>query len=106
MKLNEREKQIGDMVYNPSQGIDTVFNTIQVYQDLRALLHNSKTDMQPVTYAYLVFKKMGIFMTSLKDWNSRVFRAKSFATFTTFTWRQYRELRAVGVLTIRILRCA
>ena len=58
-ELKEREKQIDDMVYNPSKGIDTVFNKIQEYQDLCALLQNPKTDIQLVTYAYLVFQKTG-----------------------------------------------
>ena len=102
-ELKEREKQIEDMLYNPSQGIDTVFNKIQEYQDLCALSHNPKTDMQLVTYANLVFQKTGIFMTSLNDWNSRVVGAMFFTTFTIFVRRQYREFKAVGGLTIQNL---
>ena len=59
VELKEQEKQINNMIYDTSQGIDTVFNKIQEYQDLYALLLNPKTDMQLVTYAYLVFQKSG-----------------------------------------------
>ena len=59
-------KQINDMVYNPSQGIGTVFNKIQEYQDLCALLQNPKSDMQLVTYAYLLFHKNGNIYDQLK----------------------------------------
>ena len=40
-------------------------------------------------------------MISLKDWNTKVFGAKSFTNFTTFMRRKYRELKAVGGLTIQ-----
>ena len=100
-ELKDWEKQINGIVYDSSQGIDTVFNKIQEYQDLCALLLNSKSDMQLITYAYLVFQKTGIFMISLKDWNNKVVKAKSFANFATIMRRQYRELKAVGVLIIQ-----
>ena len=40
-------------------------------------------------------------MISLKDWNNKVVKAKSFANFATIMRRQYRELKAVGVLIIQ-----
>ena len=61
-ELKEREVMVDDMVYDPSENIDTVFNKIQEYQDLCTLLLNPKTDKQLVTYAYLIFQKSGIFM--------------------------------------------
>ena len=54
------------MVYDPTHNIDSVFNKIQVFQDLCTLIQNQKTDMQDITYAYLLFKKNGPFYDKLK----------------------------------------
>ena len=91
---------VDEMVYDPSQGIDTVFTYIQDFQDLCTLLHNPKTDIQLVTYAYLIFQRNTIFMTSLKEWNTRLPGAKTFSHFKSFMQLQYRELKAVGRFTV------
>ena len=54
-QLKEHERAIDDMVYNPATTINSVFNKIQDFQDICILLQNTKTDMQLITYAYLVF---------------------------------------------------
>ena len=43
-ELKERERTIDDMIYDPSQNVDSVFNKIQEFQDLCTLLTNLKTD--------------------------------------------------------------
>ena len=63
-QLKEHERAINNMVCNPAHSIATVFNMIQVFQDLCALIQNQNTNTQLVTYAYLFFEKIGIFMTS------------------------------------------
>ena len=57
--------------------------------------------MQLITYAYLVFQKAGIFMTSLKDWNAKNPQLKTFACFKIYTRQQYLDLEAVGGLAIQ-----
>ena len=89
------------MVYHLSQGIDTVFNCIQDVQYLCTLLANPKTDTQLVTYAYLIFQRNTIFMTSLKEWNKKLAGMKTFNNFKIFMRSQYRELKAVGGLTVQ-----
>ena len=56
-QLKEYKRNIDDMIYDPSQNIDSVFNKVQEFQDLCTLLNNAKTDTQLVTYAYLCFEK-------------------------------------------------
>ena len=56
-QLKEHERIIDNMIYNPSQTIDSAFNKIQNFQDLCTLIQNGKTDIQLVTYAFLVFQK-------------------------------------------------
>ena len=78
-QLKECEEDIENMVFNSATTIDDVFNKIQDFQDIFILLQNTKTDMQLITYAYLVFQKAGIFMTNLKDWNAKKSQLKTFA---------------------------
>ena len=100
-QLKARERVIDDMIYNPSLTIDSVFNKIQDFQDICILLQNPKTDTQLITYAYLVFQKTGIFMTSLKEWNAKIPASKTFAGFKLFMRQQYLDLDAVGGLTVQ-----
>ena len=100
-QLKERERAIDDMIYNPATTIDSVFNKIQEFQDICILLQNTKTDMQLITYAYLVFQRAGIFMTSLKEWNAKSIASKTFQTFKIFMRKQYLDLEAVGGLMIQ-----
>ena len=64
-QLKEHNRTIYDMVYNLATTSNSVFNNIQDFEDIGILLQNTKMDMQLITYAYLVFQKAGIFMTSL-----------------------------------------
>ena len=89
---------VDDMVYNPSQDIDTVFNKTQEYQDVCTY---PKTDKQLVTYAYLIFQESGIFMQSLKDWNVQPPRTQFFLNFKVFMRRQHHEVKKVGGITIQ-----
>ena len=54
-QLKERKRSIDDIIYGPSQDIDKVFNKIRELKYLCTLIQNDKTDMQLVTYSYLVF---------------------------------------------------
>ena len=100
-ELKERERTLDDMIYDPSQNVDSIFNKIQEFQDMCTLISNEKTDTQLVTYAYLCFQKTGIFQTSLKEWNTRTQPQKTFALFKIFMRKEYRDLQAVGGLTIQ-----
>ena len=80
------------MTYAPSKSIDSVFNRVQDFQDICSPLQNRKTDMKLVTYAYLVFQKAGIFMTSLLDWNKKAIGERTFENLKVFMRKEYREL--------------
>jgi len=56
-QLKERERVIDDMIYDPSQNNDIVFNKITESQDLCILLQDARLDTQLVVYAYLCFQK-------------------------------------------------
>ena len=56
-QLKERERVLNDMIYEPSQNIDSVFNKITEFQDLCMLLQNARADTLLINYAYLCFKK-------------------------------------------------
>ena len=70
-QLKQKETVIDNLVFDPAQNVDTVFNKIQEFNDLCILLGNGKTNTQFVTYAYLIFQKTGIIMDGLKVWNSK-----------------------------------
>ena len=100
-QLKQKETIIDNLVFDPGQNVDTVFNKIQEFNDLCTLLGNGKTDMQLVTYAYLIFQKTGIFMDGLKVWNSKASNLKTFVNFKVHMRKEYSDLQDVGGLTIQ-----
>ena len=99
-QLKERETEIDNLVYDPSQNVDIIFNKIQEFQDLCTLLDNPKSDKQLVIYAYLCFQKTGIFQQSLKEWNAKPVADQTFPNFKVFMRKEYMDLQAVGGLTV------
>ena len=91
---------IDNFIYDPMTNVDTVFNTIQEFNELCVLLKNEKSDTQLVTYAYLIFQKNGIFMEGLKSWNSKASDTKTFKEFKKHMRQEYSDLQDVGGLTI------
>ena len=100
-QLKQKETVIDNLVFDPGQNVDTVFNKIQEFNDLCTLLGNGKTDTQLVTYAYLIFQKTGIFMDGLKVWNSKASNLKTFVNFKVHMRKEYSDLQDVGGLTIQ-----
>jgi len=100
-QLKQKETIIDNLVFNPEQNVDTVFNKIQEFNDLCSLLGNGKTDMQLVTYAYLIFQKTRIFTDGLKVWNSKPSNLKTFVNFKIHMRKEYSDLQDVGGLTIQ-----
>ena len=90
--LKERERAVDDMIYDPSQTVDSVFNKIDDFQDLCVLTNHDKTDTQLCTMAYLIFQNTGIFMDSLKSWNQKPRVEQSYANMKMFMRREYLEL--------------
>ena len=41
-ELKERERTLDDMIYDPSQNVDSIFNKIQEFQDMCTLISNEK----------------------------------------------------------------
>ena len=100
VQLKEREREIEDHIYDPALTVDSVFNKIDNFQDICTLTGNTKTDNQLVTYAYLIFQKSGIFMDSLRRWNTKPIADQTFDNFKKFMRTEYLDLQAVGGLTV------
>ena len=96
--LIEIEKAIDGIISSPLQNIDNIFNIIQLFQDLCYMIQNDNMKTQLVMYAYLVFKKTGIFLTGLQKWNVKAQADKTFNNFN-FMRHKYLDLQAVGDLT-------
>ena len=99
-QLKQRETEIDNIIYDPTQNIDQVFNKIQKFQDICTLTSNARTDKQLVTYAYLIFQKSGIFMEALKKWNKKPAADQTYSNMKTFMRKEYNDLDAVGGLTV------
>lgn len=99
-QLKQKETILDNIIYDPAQNVDTIFNKIQEFNDLCTLLDNGKTDTQLVTYAYLIFQKTGIFMDGLKAWNSKASNLKTYTNFKIHLRKEYSDLQEVGGLTI------
>ena len=98
-QLKEREASIDNLVYDPSTHINSVFNRIQQFQDICALVNQPKQDYQLVNHAYIIFQKVPIFHDSLIRWNKRRDN-KTYDDFKTYMRSEYNELGKVGGLTI------
>ena len=98
-QLKEREASIDNLVYDPSTHINSVFNRIQQFQDICALVNQPKQDYQLVNHAYIIFQKVPIFHDSLIRWNKRRDN-KTYDDFRTYMRSEYNELGKVGGLTI------
>jgi hypothetical protein len=98
-QLKEREASIDNLVYDPSTHINSVFNRIQQFQDICALVNQPKQDYQLVNHAYIIFQKVPIFHDSLMRWNKRRDN-KTYEDFKTYMRSEYNELGKVGGLTI------
>ena len=90
------------MTYNLASPIDTVFNTIQEFQDLCKLVNKAKNDNKLVDMAYIIFQNSGAFTDSLKAWNKRA-TANLPTTFTamrTFFCDEHKDLAKVNALSV------
>lgn len=80
-QLIKREMTINDLIYNPSQTVDSVFNKIQHFQDLCGIIRHKRTDTQLDTYVNdLVLQQTWMFMESLKDGIPKFRPSKRFLT--------------------------
>ena len=99
-ELADREGALKNSIYDPSKPVDLIFNQITKFKELCELCHNTKTDVQLVQLAYLIFNKTRIFIDALKDWNKKVPTDKTYANMKTHMRTHYQELKQVGALTV------
>ena len=99
-ELADREDALKNTVYDPSRPVDLIFNQITKFKELCELCHNTKTDVQLVQLAYLIFNKSRIFMDALKDWNKKATVDKTYDNMKQHMRAHYQDLKQVGALTV------
>ena len=64
--LMEKEDELKDFIYDPTQPIDVIFNSIDRFSNLCKLVKDPISDRQKVNLSYKIISKHNAFMDSLK----------------------------------------
>ena len=70
-ELSDKLDALKDMVYDPINAVDNVFEKIKSHQELATLLNNPLTDKQQVSIALKIFNRAAIFQHELIEWNKK-----------------------------------
>ena len=100
-ELVEKEDTLRQLVYDPHQPVDKVFNKITLFHDLCTITNNDKTDKQLVQIAYLIFNRTRAFVDALKKWNELSEESKTYAKFKKHMRAEHHALKRVGALTVQ-----
>ena len=96
----QKEDDSKDFIYNPTQPIDTNFNTVDRFSNLCKLVLDPISDQRKVNLSFKIISKHNAFMDSLKTQNGRTANLKSYAHLKNCMCTEYNNLREVSGLTI------
>jgi uncharacterized phage-associated protein len=82
--LMEKEDELKDFIYNPTQPINVIFNNIDRFSNLCKLVGDPISDRRKVNISYKLISKNTAFRDSLKSWNRKPATAKVYADMKTF----------------------
>ena len=98
--LMEKEDELKDFIYDPTQPIDVIFNNIDRFSNLCELVGDPISDRRKVNISYKLISKNTAFRDSLKSWNRKPATAKVYADMKTFMREEYNDLDEVGGLSV------
>jgi hypothetical protein len=99
-QLMEKEDTLKDVIYDVSEPIDSVFNKVDRFSDLCELIQDPISDRRKTMLAYKIISKNNAFMDSLKMWNRKALRDKTYTNMKIFMRAEYSDLDEVGGLTL------
>ena len=69
--LQEELLKVQQLVYDPTQPIDTVFAAVEDLNDFAELAQSPFSQKQTINLAYIIINKCGRFPEDIKNWNKR-----------------------------------
>ena len=99
-QLMEKERELLDLTWDPSEQPDYFFNKLDKYVDLCKIIKKQLYDRQNVQLSYCIFQKVGVYQDTLKKWNAKA-SAKIFEEFKTFMIMEHEQLEEVGTLNVK-----
>ena len=97
-KLNGKEDEVKDFVYNPTEPIDTDFNKTDRFFGVCELVSDPISDQQQVNLGYTIVSKNSTFRDSLKVWNKTPKVDKTYAKMKMCMRKEYNNLDECGAL--------
>ena len=77
--LMEKENEFKDRIYDKRKPIDSVSKKVDRFADLCGLIKEPILDRHKVILAYKIVSKDDDFIDSLKSWNKKTFRDKTYS---------------------------
>ena len=96
----QKEDDLKDFIYDPSQPIDTIFNHVDRFENICEFILGPILDQCKVNLSYKIISKHSVFMNSLKIWTRRTAHLKTYALVKTFMRIESNDLEEFGGLTI------
>ena len=97
-ELRSLKSEVEEYTYDPILPIDVLFNKIDFYSDLAEFAKKPLPDGDKVDIAYIILNRLGVFQTSLKEWNSRLDNMKTFDHFKSYFRAEHLALDKVNAL--------
>jgi hypothetical protein len=94
--LQQKEFEVKNMVYNPQDPIDNVFNEIENFTELATHAQVPVSQLQCITIGTIILQKTRIFSVALRAWNA--IAVKTWLNFKTHFRDARTELDTLGEL--------
>ena len=99
--LQQEEKEVKEMFYNPTHPVDVIFNKVEDLLDFSIAAHADYTKQQLINIAYVIINNANNYQHYICDW-SRLHQArKTWAVFKTHFCQAHQELRESGDLMVK-----
>lgn len=99
--LHEEEKNVKEMIYDPTHPVDIIFNRLEDLLDLSVAAHADYSAPQLINIAYVLLNRTGKYQLYIRDWLRTPQVNKTWANFKTTFRQAYQELKEAGDLEIR-----
>ena len=99
-ELKQLRDQVENMVFDPTEPVDTVFAEIEDLETIAALAENPFQARQKIDMAYLILQSSKRFTPGLKKWDKKNTNDKTWENFITLFRKEQKDLRRTWKLTV------
>ena len=98
--LMGKEDELKEFIYNSTQPIDVIFNSIDCFASLYELVKDLIPNRRKVNLGYKLISKNSAIKDSLKAWNKKDANARNYTAMNLFMRNQYNKIDKVGSLSV------